>query len=117
MGRLLEPEMQGVIFRDPELVENFLSVGSTRLQAVLKDREGNLDAFRSNGYITWAADGSHDTDQLLNVPTEPIPARCDDMAGAKPDLALFDEATRHWETARTPIEAKEQATHFKTRMK
>ncbi|KAG8795380.1 hypothetical protein FRC12_015206 [Ceratobasidium sp. 428] len=39
------------------------------------------------------------------------------MAGIKPDLALFEGVTRHWETVRTPIEVKEQATYLKTGMK
>ncbi|KAG9076886.1 hypothetical protein FS749_011287 [Ceratobasidium sp. UAMH 11750] len=39
------------------------------------------------------------------------------MAGIKPDLALFEGTTRHWETVRMPIEVKRQATYLKTGMK
>ncbi|KAG8773530.1 hypothetical protein FRC12_002492 [Ceratobasidium sp. 428] len=134
MDRFLESEMQGAIFCDPKFVENFLSVDSTRLQTVLKGCEDDLDALRFNDHITRerqlynpirevlniikaAVDGSENTDQFLNVSVEPITAHYDDMAGIKPDLALFEGATRHWETVKTPIEVKKQATYLKTGMK
>ncbi|KAG8688335.1 hypothetical protein FRC09_012961 [Ceratobasidium sp. 395] len=134
MDRFLESEMQGAIFCDHKFVENFLSVDSTRLQTVLKDCEDDFDALRFNDHITRerqlynpirevlntikaAVDGSENTGQFLNVSAEPITAHYDDMAGIKPDLALFEGATRHWETVRTPIEVKKQATYLKTGMK
>ncbi|KAG8775878.1 hypothetical protein FRC12_001224 [Ceratobasidium sp. 428] len=133
MDRFLESEMQGTIFCDPKFVENFLSVDSTRLQTVLEDCEDGLDALRFNDRITRerqlydsirevlniikaAVDGEN-TDQFLNVSAEPITAHYDDMAGIKPDLVLFEGDTHHWETVRTPIEVKRQATYLKTGMK
>ncbi|KAG8709530.1 hypothetical protein FRC09_000624 [Ceratobasidium sp. 395] len=113
MDRLLESEMQATIFYDPNFVEHFLSVDSIRLQAVLKD-----PSIREVLFIVKAsAGGSEDTDQLLDISTEPILAHYDDTAGVKPDLALFERAARRWETVRTPIEVKERATYLKSGMK
>ncbi|KAG8745183.1 hypothetical protein FRC10_008636 [Ceratobasidium sp. 414] len=137
MDRFLELEMQGAIFCDPNFVENFLTVDSTRLQTVLEDCEDDLAAFRFQDHVTrerqlydpicqmlnivkQAVDGGSDFDHLpafLNVSAEPISSHYEDMAGIKPDLVLFEGTTRHWETVRMPIEVKRQATYLKTGMK
>ncbi|KAG9087896.1 hypothetical protein FRC07_012713, partial [Ceratobasidium sp. 392] len=136
MDRFLESEMQDAIFCDPNFVKNFFGDDSPRLQAVLQDCERDLDALRFNERITRehqiyeplrqvlnaikaAVDGTEDLDEtgFLNVSGDPITAHYDDMAGIKPDLALFEGSVRHWETVRMPIEVKRQATYLKTGMK
>ncbi|KAG8739493.1 hypothetical protein FRC10_005589, partial [Ceratobasidium sp. 414] len=107
------------------------------LQTVLDDCKDDLDGFRFQERITRerqlynpirevlniikrAVDRVPDLDNLpafVDVSTEPIPSHYGDTAGIKPDLALFDGATRHWETMRMPIEVKRQATYLKTGMK
>ncbi|KAG8686082.1 hypothetical protein FRC08_012757, partial [Ceratobasidium sp. 394] len=137
MDRFLESEMHGAIFCDPNFVENFLTVDATRLQSVLEACEEDLDALRFQDHITrehqlyepirrvlnhikQAVDHVPDPDQLdgfVDVSAEAIQSHCDDIVGIKPDLALFDGPTRHWETVRTVVEVKRQATYLKTGMK
>ncbi|KAG8745175.1 hypothetical protein FRC10_008628 [Ceratobasidium sp. 414] len=137
MDRLLESEMEGAIFCDFNFVDKFFTVDTTRLQTVLDDCKGDLDGFRFREHITRerqlynpirellntikrAVDGVPDLDNLpafVDVSAEPILSHCDDTAGIKPDLALFDGSTRHWETMRMPIEVKRQETYLKTGMK
>ncbi|KAG9089330.1 hypothetical protein FS749_001423 [Ceratobasidium sp. UAMH 11750] len=137
MDRLLEREMEGAIFCDPKFVDNFLTVDSTRLQAALDDCKDDLDRFRFQERVTrehqlyhpirevlnsikQAVDGVLDLDGLsafVDVSAQPIPSHFDDTAGIKPDLALFDGPTHHWETMRMPIEVKRQATYLKAGMK
>ncbi|KAG8689087.1 hypothetical protein FRC08_011126 [Ceratobasidium sp. 394] len=137
MDRLLECEMEGAIFCDPNFVNNFLTVDSTRLQTVLGDCKDDLDRFHFQERITrehqlydpirgvlniikQAADGvldMYNPPAFVDVSAQPIPSHHDDTTGIKPDLALFDGPTRHWETMRMPIEVKRQATYLKTGMK
>ncbi|KAG8719361.1 hypothetical protein FRC08_003027 [Ceratobasidium sp. 394] len=137
MDRLLECEMEGAIFCDPNFADNFLTVDSTRLQIVLDDCKDDLNRFHFQERITrerqlydpirgvlniikQAVDGVPDLDNLpafVDVSAQPIPSHHDDTAGIKPDLALFDGPTHHWETMRMPIEVKRQATYLKTGVK
>ncbi|KAG8708305.1 hypothetical protein FRC08_018970 [Ceratobasidium sp. 394] len=137
MDRFLESEMQGAIFCDPNFVRNFLTVDSTRLQAVLENCQSQLDAvyLRKNitqedqlyepirrvlNVIKQAVDGGSDASHsfpFVDVSAEPIACHYDDMAGIRPDLVLFDGPTRHWETVRLPIEVKTQETFLKVGMK
>ncbi|KAG9120048.1 hypothetical protein FRC07_004623 [Ceratobasidium sp. 392] len=136
MDRFLESEMKGAIFCDPNFVKNFFGIDSPRLQTVLQDCESDLDAVRFEERVTRerqlyeplrkvlniikaAVDGTEDLDEtgFLDVSADPITAHYDDMAGIKPDLALFESAAHHWETVRMPIEVKRQATYLKTGMK
>ncbi|KAG8729411.1 hypothetical protein FRC10_003928 [Ceratobasidium sp. 414] len=137
MDRLLEAEMDGAIFCDPNFVGNLLTIDPTRLQAVLEACKDDLDALRFQEHITrerqlykpirWAlnvikqaVDHVPDSDQLngfIDVSVEPIQSHYDDIAGIKPDLVLFDGPTRHWETVMMPIEVKRQGTYLKTGMK
>ncbi|KAG8732885.1 hypothetical protein FRC10_000544 [Ceratobasidium sp. 414] len=106
-------------------------------RAVLATCEDDLDGFRFQEHITrerqlynpirellniikQAVNGAPDLDNLpafVEVSAEPIPSHYDDTAGIKPDLALFNDPTRHWETMRMPIEVKRQETYLKTGMK
>ncbi|KAG8705660.1 hypothetical protein FRC08_001526 [Ceratobasidium sp. 394] len=137
MGRLLECEMEGAIFCDPNFVDNFLTVDSTGLQTVLDDCKDDLDRFHFQerttrerqlydpirgvlNIIKQSVDGVPDLDNLpafVDVSAQPIPSHYDDTAGIKPDLALFDGSTHHWGTMRMPVEVKWQVTYLKTGMK
>ncbi|KAG8730245.1 hypothetical protein FRC10_002973 [Ceratobasidium sp. 414] len=120
-----------------KFVDNSLTADSTKLQTVLDDCKDDLDGFRFQDRVTRerqlynpirevlniikrAVDGVPGLDNLpafVGVSAEPIPSHYDDTTGVKPDLALFDGPTRHWETVRMPIEVKRQATYLKTGMK
>ncbi|KAG9122181.1 hypothetical protein FRC07_001555, partial [Ceratobasidium sp. 392] len=133
MDRFLESEMRDAVFCDPNFVENFLTVDSTRLQAVIDDCEDEVDAVDLGQNITRERQLYEPIRQVLNiikeavhgdrlpdfvdVSSEPIESHDDDIAGIKPDLVLFDGPTRHWETVRIPIEVKRQHTYLKAGMK
>ncbi|KAG9124467.1 hypothetical protein FRC07_011542 [Ceratobasidium sp. 392] len=132
MDHYLESELQGSIFCDPNFTRNFLATDSIRLQSVLEDCEDDLNALRFSEHVTRERQLYEPICQVLDiikhavdangpgfvdVSAEPIPSHHDDIVGIKPDLALFEGATRHWETIRMPIEIKRQATYLKTGMK
>ncbi|KAG8686615.1 hypothetical protein FRC08_012418 [Ceratobasidium sp. 394] len=130
-------DMHGAIFCDPNFVDNFFTVDSTKLQTVLDSCKEKLDAFYFEEDITREGQlynpicevlniikqtvGSlPDSDTLspfVDVSAESIPSDRSNTAEVKPDLALFEGSIRHWETMRMPIEIKRQATYLKTGMK
>ncbi|KAG8776221.1 hypothetical protein FRC12_001036 [Ceratobasidium sp. 428] len=114
MDHYLQAELEGSIFCDPNFVQNFFTVDSTRLESVLEDCEDELDDFQFAERITRERQLYNPIRRVLNiieravngdrlpgfldVSSEAIPSHYEDIVGIKPDLAMFEGATRHWET-------------------
>ncbi|KAG8775186.1 hypothetical protein FRC12_001620 [Ceratobasidium sp. 428] len=129
---LLQAEMDGAIFHDPNFVKNFLTVDSARLETVLGRCKDTLDRFEFPkikietelydpvvqvlNTIKQAIDGRQTqnpaTPGFLDSHAVTIPAHGEDTTGNKPDLALFDGTTQHWERVRVPIEVKLSSEGF-----
>ncbi|KAG8770092.1 hypothetical protein FRC12_004524 [Ceratobasidium sp. 428] len=118
--------MDGAIFHDPNFVKNFLTVDSARLETVLGRCKEELDRFKFPktkvetelyepivqvlNTIKQAIDGRQPQNppptEFLDSHAFTLPAHGEDTTGNKPDLALFDGRTQHWERVRIPIEVK-----------
>ncbi|KAG9124466.1 hypothetical protein FRC07_011541 [Ceratobasidium sp. 392] len=132
---LLEAEMEDAIFCDPNFVENYLTIDEARITAALGKCNAKLDDFHYPK-ITEESQLYKPITSVLNiikqavnnvaektlsdfedVHKKPILSHGEDTIGLMPDLALFNDATQHWETVRMPIEVKVKATYLKVGMK
>ncbi|KAF8700019.1 other FunK1 protein kinase, partial [Rhizoctonia solani] len=142
MGKYLTDEMHGGIFCDPRFVENFLAPderhkalveqatsprpgkfnsvlpkkpsGERRLYGpimnVLNEIKTSVDDVRGNhglGTLGPLFLDHHDTSFHSEDP---------EMSRIKPDLVMFEDATKSWETLAMPIEVKSKYTYLKVGM-
>ncbi|KAF8755470.1 other FunK1 protein kinase [Rhizoctonia solani] len=142
MGKYLTDEMHGGIFCDPRFVENFLAPderhkalveqatsprpgkfnsvlpkkpsGERRLYGpimdVLNEIKTSVDDVRGNhglGTLGPLFLDHHDTSFQSEDP---------EMSRIKPDLVMFEDATKSWETLAMPIEVKSKHTYLKVGM-
>ncbi|KAG9120023.1 hypothetical protein FRC07_004655 [Ceratobasidium sp. 392] len=129
---LLRAEMEGAIFCDPNFVKNYLTVDESSLKAVLKRCKNDLEAYQFPSIreepdlyepIAWvlnaikravhagAKQGSQPS-AFTSVGEQYLKANTQDTANNKPDMALFDCDSQHWDAVRVPIEVKKSASKF-----
>ncbi|KAG9120990.1 hypothetical protein FRC07_003248 [Ceratobasidium sp. 392] len=129
---LLKAEMDGAIFCDPNFVENFLTVNKSSLKAVLDRCKSELDAYRFPAIqgegdlyepiasvlntikraVHVGAEHGSQPSAFTPVGEQYLKANTQDTANNKPDMALFDCESQHWDAVRVPIEVKKSASKF-----
>ncbi|KAF8755605.1 other FunK1 protein kinase [Rhizoctonia solani] len=118
MGKYLTDEMHGGIFCDPRFVENFLAPDERHkalVEQATSPRPGkfnstSVDDVRGNhglGTLGPLFLDHHDTSFQSEDP---------EMSRIKPDLVMFEDATKSWETLAMPIEVKSKHTYLKVGM-
>ncbi|KAF8755453.1 hypothetical protein RHS01_05327 [Rhizoctonia solani] len=120
MGKYLTDEMHGGIFCDPRFVENFLAPDERHKALVEQATSPRPGKF--NSVLPKKPSGERRLYEPIMMPlfldhhNTSFQSEDPEMSRIKPDLVMFEDATKSWETLAMPIEVKSKHTYLKVGM-